>query len=161
VGEGFDAGMRIGEFLEPDMIAVRIGEQLRWVVVASPDYLKERGVPQRPADIVHHECIRFRFAGPSEVYRWEFRDKGRELRVDPPGKMVVTDSALLCALAAEGMGLAYASDVAAQAGIRNGRLATVLEKYMPPTDNLFLYFAARSQSQPKLRAFIDTLVVRT
>jgi DNA-binding transcriptional LysR family regulator len=161
VGEGFDAGMRIGEFLEPDMIAVRIGEQLRWVVVASPDYLKERGVPQRPADIVRHECIRFRFAGPSEVYRWEFRDKGRGLRVDPPGKMVVTDSALLCALAAEGMGLAYASDVAAQAGIRNGRLATVLEKYMPPTDNLFLYFAARSQSQPKLRAFIDTLVVRT
>jgi DNA-binding transcriptional LysR family regulator len=95
------------------------------------------------------------------VYRWEFRDKSHELRVDPPGKMVVTDSALLCTLAAEGMGLAYTSDVAAQAGIRNGRLVTVLEKYMPRPDNLFLYFAARSQSQPKLRAFIDTLVART
>jgi DNA-binding transcriptional LysR family regulator len=158
ISEGFDAGIRIGEFLEPDMIAVRIGKRFRWIVVGSPDYLMKKGTPQTPADILSHECIRYRIAGTTAAYQWEFREGGRDLRVDPPGSTLVTDTDVLCALAARGLGLAYTSEVAARTDLRTGRLKIVLRDYMPPADSLFLYFPARSQTQPKLRAFVDCVL---
>jgi DNA-binding transcriptional LysR family regulator len=155
IREGFDAGIRIGEFIEPDMIAVPIGARFHWIIVASPDYLAARGRPKAPADILGHDCIRFRFPGSVAPYRWELRANGSDLRIDPPGDLIVTDSALLCELAERGLGLAYTSDVAAQNALEDRRLKTVLADYMPPADSLYLYFPTRSQSQPKLRALLD------
>jgi DNA-binding transcriptional LysR family regulator len=89
------------------------------------------------------------------VYRWEFERDGREFSIDPPGKIVVNDSALMHSLASAGVGLIYATDLIAEHELRQGRLERALERHLPRTPGLFLYFPARSQMQPKLRAFID------
>jgi DNA-binding transcriptional LysR family regulator len=155
VKEGFDAGIRIGEFIEPDMIAVRIGDPLRWIVVGSQSYLARQGTPQHPKELEDHACIGFRFGAAAAPYRWEFRQNGREIKISPNADIVVTDSGLLCALAARGVGLAYTSDAVAREGLADGRLVSLLLPFMPPPDSLYLYFPAGGRSQPKLRGLID------
>jgi DNA-binding transcriptional LysR family regulator len=151
----FDAGIRLGEFVERDMIAVRVTPDVQWSVLGSPAYFARRGRPETPEDLINHECIRFRFPTSRTVYRWEFERDGREFSIDPPGKIVVNDSALMHSLASAGVGLIYASDLIAEHELEQGRLERVLERHLPETPGLFLYFPARSQMQPKLRAFID------
>jgi DNA-binding transcriptional LysR family regulator len=151
----FDAGIRLGEFVERDMIAVRVTPDVHWSVLGSPAYFARRGRPETPEDLINHECIRFRFPTSRTVYRWEFERDGREFSIDPPGKIVVNDSALMHSLASAGVGLIYATDLIAEHELEQGRLERVLEGHLPKTPGLFLYFPARSQMQPKLRAFID------
>jgi DNA-binding transcriptional LysR family regulator len=153
--EHFDAGIRIGEFVERDMIAVKVTPDFRWSVLGSPSYFAARGRPRTPEDLTNHECIRFRFPTSRAIYRWEFVRDGREFSIDPPGKIVVNDSALFHSLACAGAGLVYTADAAARSELAAGRLEGVLESYLPTTPGLFLYFPARSQMQPKLRAFVD------
>jgi len=153
--ERFDAGIRIGEFVERDMIAVRVTQDIRWSVLGSPAYFALHGRPATPEDLINHECIRIRFRTAGAIYRWEFERDGREFSIDPPGKVVVNDSALMHSLALAGVGLIYASDLLAEHEIADGRLERVLERHLPKTPGLFLYFPARSQMQPKLRVFID------
>jgi DNA-binding transcriptional LysR family regulator len=151
----FDAGIRLGEFVERDMIAVRVTPDVHWSVLGSPAYFARRGRPETPEDLINHECIRFRFPTSRTVYRWEFERDGREFSIDPPGKIVVNDSALMHSLASAGVGLIYATDLIAEHELKQGRLERALERHLPKTSGLFLYFPARSQMQPKLRAFID------
>lgn len=151
----FDAGIRIGEFIERDMVAVRITADFRWLVLGAPAYFAAHRRPQSPHDLTDHECIRYRFPTARTVYRWEFLRDGREYSLDPPGNVVVNDHTLMIALAKQGMGLAYTSDLVAAREIAAGELEPVLAPHLPTKPGLFLYFPARSQAQPKLRAFID------
>jgi DNA-binding transcriptional LysR family regulator len=153
--ERFDAGIRIGDFIERDMIAVRITQDFRWVVVGAPGYFAARGRPKAPADLTAHECIRYRFPTARTVYRWQFQRRGREYSLEPPGSITVNDHLAMIALAKSGLGLAYTADLVAARDLKSGAFEEVLAPHLPTKPGLFLYFPARSQTQPKLRAFID------
>jgi DNA-binding transcriptional LysR family regulator len=151
----FDAGIRIGEFIERDMVAVRLTPDFRWHVVGAPSYFAQRGRPRAPRDLIKHECIGYRYPTAKAVARWEFVHGGREFSLDPPGSIVVNDHLTMIALARQGMGLAYTADRVAARHLASGELEPVLGSHLPMKPGLFLYFPARSQTQPKLRAFID------
>lgn len=153
--EQFDAGIRMGEYIHRDMIAVRLTPDFRYVVVGSPDYLRVRSRPSSPKDLNTHECIRYRFPTARTVYRWEFLRGRKTYSVEPTGGVTVTDHLSMIELACRGSGLAYTLDLLAQSALATGGLEEVLTRYMPSTSGLFLYFPARSRAQPKLRAFID------
>jgi DNA-binding transcriptional LysR family regulator len=157
---GFDAGIRIGGDIERDMVAVRLTRDFRWCVVGSPDYFAAHGKPRAPKDLLAHECIGYRFPSAKTVYRWQFRENAREFSVDAPGSFVVNDHLSMIALAASGVGLAYTADVVAERELAAGTLQSVLRPHLPTTQGLHLYFPSRSQTQPKLRAFIDFLTRR-
>lgn len=157
---GFDAGIRIGNVIERDMVAVRLTRNFQWCVVGSPDYFAARGKPRTPKDLLDHECIGYRFPTAKTVYRWQFREKGRDYSVDVAGGVVVNDHLSLVALAKTGLGLAYTADPVAERELSAGTLQAVLRPYLPTTQGLHLYFPGRSQAQPKLRAFIDFLTAR-
>lgn len=152
---GFDAGIRIGEYIDRDMVAVRVSPPFSWVVLGAPSYFARRGRPSAPEDIAAHDCIRYRLPGRSEVYRWEFERNGQALTVDPPGAVVVNDAGLLRSLALRGMGLIYTAGLKIGPDIANGELEPVLEDFMPPRDSLFICFPRSSRNQPKLRAFVE------
>jgi DNA-binding transcriptional LysR family regulator len=157
MSNGFDAGIRIGSFIERDMVAVRVTRDFRWCVLGAPDYFAIHGRPRTPMDLLHHECIGYRFPSSKTVYRWQFLDKGREFSVDAAGSIVVNDHLSMIALARSGAGLAYTADLIASRDLSAGTLQPVLRPFMPRNEGLFLYFPSKSQSQPKLRAFIDFL----
>jgi len=151
----FDAGIRMGEYIQRDMAAVRLTEDFRCVVVASPRYLKAHGRPSSPKDLTAHECIRYRFPTARTVYRWEFVKAGKTYSVEPRGSVTVNDHLSMLELAGRGVGLAYTLDLLAGGALRERRLEEVLTRHTPKASGLFLYFPAKSQGQPKLRAFID------
>lgn len=157
LGRGFDAGIRIGEYVEQDMVGIKLTRDISWSVVAGPAYLAARGVPATLEELATHECIRYRFPSSGVVYRWEFEREGASVVVDPPGSIVVNDGALLASFAVSNLGLSYVADIAVEAELRAGSLVRVLEACSPTTPGLFLYFPRRAQQQPKLRAFIDTV----
>jgi DNA-binding transcriptional LysR family regulator len=152
---GFDAGIRIGEAIEKDMIAIRLTPEIKWCVVGSSGYFARAGRPETPEDLTHHEAIRYRYPASGAIYRWEFEHDGREFSVDVPGAITVNDFDLLMQMAQSGAGLSYLADLSVRDAIAEGRLESVLDDYLPTSPGLFLYFPARSQTQPKLRAFID------
>ena len=152
-----DAGIRIGEQVERDMIAVRLTPDLRWSVLGSPAYFAARGRPRTPEELTRHECIRYRFLTAGSIYRWEFVRAGREFSVEVPGGVTVNDGGLMMTCALKGMGLMYSADLFAARELAAGQLESVLAEFLPTTPGLFLYFPARTQTQPKLRAFIDML----
>ena len=152
---GFDAGIRLGESIEKDMIAVRLTPDLQWSVVGSPAYFAKAGRPARPEELTRHECIGFRFSTSGSAHRWEFRREGRDFTVGVEGGVIVNDRRLLVAAARSGTGLAYACDLEIAEELADGRLERVLQAFVPLSSALYLYFPSRSQSQPKLRAFID------
>jgi DNA-binding transcriptional LysR family regulator len=154
---GFDAGIRIGNVIERDMVAVRLTRNFQWCVVGSPDYFAAHGKPRVPKDVLDHECIGYRFPSAKTVYRWQFREKSRDFSVDAAGGLVVNDHLTMIALAKSGLGLAYTADLVAEPELSAGTLHAVLRPYLPVTPGLSLYFPRRSQHQPKLRAFIDFL----
>jgi DNA-binding transcriptional LysR family regulator len=155
-----DAGVRIGEMVERDMIAVRLTPDLRWSVLGAPAYFAARGRPRTPEELVRHECIRYRFLTAGSIYRWEFVRGGREFSVDVPGGVTVNDGALMMSFALQGMGLIYTADLFAARQLAAGQLETALAEFLPTSPGLFLYFPARTQTQPKLRAFIDLITAR-
>lgn len=156
VHEGFDAGIRLGESIEKDMIAVRLTPDMQWSVVGSPDYFARAGTPQTPEELTRHACIGYRFSTSGQAHRWEFRRNSRDFTVGTSGALVVNDRALLLAAARLDLGLIYASDFEIAADLAAGRLERVLLPFIPKSSGLYLYFPSRAQSQPKLRAFIDT-----
>jgi DNA-binding transcriptional LysR family regulator len=151
----FDAGVRLGRHIERDMVAVRLTPDFRCVVVATPRYLRAHGRPSAPDDLVAHDCIRYRHPTAGSVYRWEFTRGRKTYSVEPRGALTVNDHRSVVELACRGAGLAYSMDLVVQAALAQGRLESVLQAFLPPRPGLFLYFPARSQRQPKLRAFID------
>ncbi|MCE9671769.1 LysR family transcriptional regulator [Myxococcus stipitatus] len=154
VDEGFDAGIRLGENVEADMVAVRLTPPFGFAVFGAPAYFERRGRPRKPEDLRSHTCINYRGADGS-LYRWQFSRKGQALDLAVQGSVIVNDSALNLSAAVKGLGLAYAAEPLAAGYVRQGQLERVLASYCPGTPGLFLYFPSRLQALPKLRAFID------
>ena len=155
---GFDAGIRLGESIETDMVAVRLTPDIIWSVLGSPAYFEAKGRPQVPADLIRHECILYRFPTSGAIHRWEFLRGGKSLTVQVSGKIITSDSLALISLARSGVGLTYSADLVAAQDVGLGRLEVALRPFLVKTPGLFLYFPARMQRQPKLRAFIDVAI---
>jgi DNA-binding transcriptional LysR family regulator len=154
VGQGFDAGVRLEEFVPPDMIAVPITGPIRSIVVGSPAYFAGRKRPKTPAELVKHDCIRRR-SGSGAVYRWEFEKRGEAIAVDVPGRLMLDEEGLMLQAALAGEGLAYLSDVTTTEAIEAGQLLPVLEDWSPAYPGLCLYYPSRRNIPARLRAFID------
>jgi DNA-binding transcriptional LysR family regulator len=157
VEQGYDAGIRLGQSVEQDMVAVRLTGDLSWSVVGSPAYFARAGRPATPEDLLRHETMRYRFHTSGALHKWRFVRDGEEFFVETAAAIVVNDTTLIADFARSGLGLAYMPDVEIEQDIASGRLERVLSSYVPVSTGLFLYFPARTQSQPKLRAFIDTV----
>ncbi|MGF6233543.1 DNA-binding transcriptional LysR family regulator [Inquilinus ginsengisoli] len=153
----FDAGIRLGETLERDMVAVPLTGSLELAAVATPDYFAEHGVPQSPADLHRHRCLRFRWPGGGDLYRWEFEQGGQEVVLAVDGPLVVNDAALMLQAALGGVGIAYLLDRQAEADVAAGRLQRVLRDWSPRFPGFYLYHPGRRQMPPALRAFIEVL----
>ncbi|MCB8879390.1 LysR family transcriptional regulator [Acidisoma cellulosilytica] len=156
VAEGFDAGIRLGEAVPQDMIAVRFGGHARFVAVAAPRYLAGRTVPQTPDDLHHHACIRIRMPS-GKPYRWEFERHGQEITIDVPGKLTLDHPGLIVRAAASGLGIAYVVEREAQPYLDRGDLTILLDEWCPPIPGLFLYYPGHRHVPPALRAFVDLL----
>ncbi|HWD26136.1 MAG TPA: LysR substrate-binding domain-containing protein [Rhizomicrobium sp.] len=156
VGQGFDAGVRLAEFVPPDMIAVPITRPIRSLVVGAPGYFKTRKPPKTPAELARHRCIRRR-TGNGTIYRWEFEKRGEALAVDVPGALTLDEEELMLQAALAGQGLAYLSDVVTAGHLRAHRLQAVLEDWSPAYPGLCLYYPSRHNIPARLRAFIDLI----
>jgi len=157
VSRGFDAGIRFGDMIEKDMVAVRIGPALSAHIVASPDYLARRGIPRHPRDLLEHECINFRHVTSGQIERWEFQNDDERLELNVGGRLTFNDSAALTQAALDGLGVAYMINGYIDRFIDDGRLVRVLADWSPPLEGLYLYFPDRRGVPPKLRALIDFL----
>ncbi|UQA54880.1 LysR family transcriptional regulator [Polyangium aurulentum] len=155
VAEGYDAGVRLTEAIERDMVQVRLTDAFRFVVVGAPEYLARHGTPQRPEDLLRHECITFRMHSTGALYAWELERGKRTWRVPVRGGVVSNDNSLTVAMAEKGLGLAYAFEPMVMEPLRAGRLQRVLEPYAPKVPGYFLYYPSRAQSSPALRLFVD------
>jgi len=156
VGEGFDAGIRLGEMIAQDMVAVRLTPPFKTVIVASPAYIGRRGRPHSIADLANHNCIGYRLVRSGALYRWDLTEDGKDVVVQTGGTAIVTDSLAAIDLALAGVGLAYMFEPLARADLAAGRLVQVLPQSAIEEPGLFLYFPRRAAMAPKLRAFIDT-----
>jgi DNA-binding transcriptional LysR family regulator len=155
VAEGYDAGVRLSEIIQRDMVQVRLTNAFRFVVVGSPDYLKRHGTPERPEDLLRHECITFRSRTTGALYAWELERGRKNFRVPVRGGVVTDDSALNVSMAEQGLGLAYAFEPSVVDQLRTGRLERVLEPYAPTVPGFFLYFPSRAQRSAPLRLFVE------
>lgn len=160
VEEGLDAGIRLGELVAREMVAVRVSAPFRFVVVASPAYLERCGAPKRPRDLVTHECIGYRGQSTGQLYRWDLERRGRALEVQVRGALVTNDAAMMIHGALAGLGLAYVDEPSVSPYLRSSALRVVLEDYAAATPGYFLYFPRRAREQAKVRALIEVLQVR-
>ena len=156
VAEGFDAGVRLGEAVPKDMVAVRFGGDARFLAVASPAYLERRGTPRTPDDLAAHACIRVRLPS-GKPYRWEFARYGRETAIEVSGPLTLDHPGLMAEAAAAGLGIAYLAERWAAAAVADGALVPVLEDWCPPIPGLILYYPGHRHVPAALRAFIDVL----
>jgi DNA-binding transcriptional LysR family regulator len=164
VAEGFDAGVRLIEAIEGDMVQVRLTDPFRFVVVGAPDYLARHGTPERPEDLLHHECLTFRSRTTGALYAWELERGRRTWRVPVHGGVVTNDNRLSLSMAEQGLGLAYALEPTVTEPLRTGRLQRVLEAYAPTVPGFFLYYPSRAHRSAPLRLFVEAareLVVRS
>ena len=157
VEEGFDAGVRLGESVEKDMIAVRIGPDWRLVAVASSSYLDEHGVPEHPKDLVRHVCINMRHETAGSLYAWEFAKDGQELRVRVDGQLTFNNSYAMIDAALNGYGIAYVPENIVERQIVSGELIQVLDDWSPFFDGYFLYYPSRRQNLPAFKIIVDAL----
>jgi DNA-binding transcriptional LysR family regulator len=156
VAAGFDAGIHLGEFIERDMIAVRVSAEQRAAIVASPGYFASNPKPMTPRDLTHHRCINFRH-GSAGVYRWEL-DKGKQsLAVAVNGPLIVDNVELLIRAAVDGVGLAFMLEEHAAPHLASGALVRVLDDWCPPFAGYFLYYPSRRHQPAALSALIDAL----
>ncbi|GGA53549.1 LysR family transcriptional regulator [Pelagibacterium lentulum] len=155
--QGLDAGVRLGESVEKDMVAVRIGPDGRLIPVASPDYLKAHAKPSTPQDLVAHTCINLRLIGSGTLYAWEFEREGRPLRVRVDGQLTFTSIALSVDAAIKGYGIAFVPAEAATAAIETGKLVALLEDWCPPISGFHLYYPSRRQQSPAFQIVVEAL----
>jgi DNA-binding transcriptional LysR family regulator len=157
VAQRFDAGVRNGEQVAKDMIAVRIGPEMRVAVVGTPSYLADRAPPKRPQDLIGHACINLRLPTHGGLYAWEFAKDRRELRVHVEGQVVFNGSTQMLNAALAGFGLAYLPEDLALPHIAKGRLKRVLDDWCPPFPGYHLYYPSRRQSSPAFALLVDAL----
>ncbi|MEY2934206.1 MAG: hypothetical protein RL033_4955, partial [Pseudomonadota bacterium] len=146
VAEGYDAGVRLTESIERDMVQVRLTDPFRFVVVGAPSYLARFGVPERPQDLLRHECITFRSQTTGALYAWELERGKKSWRVPVRGPVLSNDAEMIASFAEKGLGLAYAFEPMVMEQLRAGRLRPVLEAYAPTVPGYFIYFPSRAQS---------------
>ncbi|MBP0496494.1 LysR family transcriptional regulator [Pararoseomonas indoligenes] len=154
VEHGFDAGVRFGEDLARDMVAVPLGGPVRYLVLGAPDYLMRRGTPGQPEDLLRHDCVRHRFPGGS-IFPWEFTRDGREVTITPEGPLTVNDPHVALRGALDGVGLARLPEEYTRAAITSGGLVPVLEDWCPMLPSWFLYYPCRRQMSSAFRTFLD------
>ncbi|WP_206956793.1 LysR family transcriptional regulator [Trinickia acidisoli] len=152
--EGFDAGIRLGQFVAADMVAVPLTPPFRLVVVGAPDYFVRRSRPMHTDDLREHACLRWRRSNGA-IALWSFNDNGRAIEIAVSGPLIANDFPTMLGAAVEGIGLAQLPEPMVAEGLRTGKLAHVLEAYAPMVQGVFLYYPSRRQMMPKLRAFID------
>ena len=157
VAAGFDAGVRPGERLQRDMVAVRITPDLRTAVVGSPAYLAVRPAPRTPEDLQDHACINYRWSDGGALYRWPFQREEKAFDVQVEGPLTMNDTDLILAAALDGVGLACLLEDRVAPDIAAGRLVRVLEDFSPTFPGFFLYYAGRRETPPALRALVDFL----
>ena len=156
VAAGFDAGIHFGEYIEKDMIAVRVSQDHRPAIVGSPEYFKTHQPPKIPRDLLQHRCINFRH-GSAGLYRWEFEKGKKSLSVSVNGPLIVDDVGLVTRGALDGVGLAFISDESVAPHFSTGALVRVLEDWCQPFPGFFLYYPSRRQQSAALSALIKTL----
>ena len=157
VAQRYDAGVRNGEQVAKDMIAVRIGPDMRMAVVAAPAYFKARPEPKTPQDLIGHNCINLRLPTHGGLYAWEFEKAGRELKVRVEGQFTCNGTSQMLAAAMAGLGLAYVPEDLAERHVAQGRLKRVLEDWCPPFSGLHLYYPSRRQSSAAFALLVDAL----
>jgi DNA-binding transcriptional LysR family regulator len=155
VAGGFDAGIRLGEQVQQDMVSVRLTPPFSAILVASPAYIARCGAPARVAELAAHNCIGFRLLAAGSLYDWELREAGETVAVRTAGTAVITDASFARDLALAGVGIAYIFEPLVRAELRSGRLQQLLPESAFEEPGLFLYFPQRASLAPKLRAFID------
>jgi DNA-binding transcriptional LysR family regulator len=155
VAGGFDAGVRLGESVQVDMVTVPLTRQERICMVASPDYVARRGLPATIEALQRHDCIRFRFRKTNTIYRWELMRDEQMVEVEVNGPLIVTSSISMASAALDGLGIAYVFARQVQADLDAGRLVPVLPDCWPTFTGFHLYYPTRKQMPAKLRAFID------
>jgi len=160
VAERFDAGVRLGETIAQDMVAVRIGPDMRMAAVASPNYFAGRPLPQSPHDLVGHNCINLRFPTHGGLYAWEFEKSGRKYNVRVEGQLTVNDIALARKAAIDGMGIAFLPEDYVQPDIAAERLGRVLVPWCQPFSGYHLYYPSRRQQSPAFTLLVEVLRYR-
>jgi DNA-binding transcriptional LysR family regulator len=160
VAERFDAGVRSGEQVAKDMIAVRVGPDMRMAVVGAPSYFKTRPEPHKPQDLIEHNCITLRLPTHGGLYAWEFEKDGRELRVRVDGQLTYNTTAQMLNASLAGLGLAYVPEGWAQTHLARGRLKRVLEDWCLPYSGYHLFYPSRRQPTPAFALLVDALRYR-
>jgi DNA-binding transcriptional LysR family regulator len=153
----FDAGIHLGEFLQKDMVAVKVSGEQRAAIVGAPSYFDSHPKPKTPRDLTGHRCIRYRMGAGGPVYRWEFEKRGKPVTVSVSGPLIVNDVELTLRAALDGLGLAFLFEEHAAEHIARGELVRVLEDWCSPFDGFFLYYPSRRQQPAALQAFVDAL----
>jgi DNA-binding transcriptional LysR family regulator len=160
VAQRFDAGVRAGEQVAKDMIAVRIGPDLRMAVVGAPSYFRRRSEPKKPQDLIGHDCINLRLLTHGGLYAWEFEKGNRELKVRVEGQLVFNGVSQMLNAALAGFGLAYVPEELAQPHLAKGRLKRALEDWCPPYAGYHLYYPSRRQSSAAFSLLVEALRYR-
>jgi len=158
VTDRFDAGVRLGESIAKDMIAVRIGPELRMVAVASPAYLKAHGTPVTPHDLADHNCINLRFQSSGGLYAWEFEKEGRQLNVRVDGQLIFNNTQMIMAAAKAGLGIAFVMENMVQTEIDDGGLVRILDDWCQPFSGYHLYYPSRRQPSAAFALLVEALL---
>ncbi|BBV66443.1 LysR family transcriptional regulator [Kluyvera ascorbata] len=157
----FDAGVRLGDDVVKDMIAVRIGADWQPAVIGSADYLEKAGTPSHPSELARHSCINIRHSGAGQLYAWEFERGEETLNMKVQGQLIYTSVYPMLASVEAGYGLAYVPDNLAEQGIKQGRWVRILKEWSPVFKGYHLYYPSRRQMSPALRVIIDALRYRS
>jgi DNA-binding transcriptional LysR family regulator len=157
VADRMDAGIRFGDIVEKDMIAIRIGPDIRMAVVGAPTYFADHPAPRTPRELSGHRCINYRHVRSGGLYAWDFEDKGRPFKVRVEGPLVLNNADLIRDAALAGQGLAYVYDDEVAVDVRAGRLRRILQKWSPTFPGYYLYHPSRRQTPPALAALIAAL----
>ncbi len=160
VAERYDAGVRIGEQVARDMIAVPIGPDMSMAVIGAPSYFAGRPIPKRPQDLTAHECVNLRLPTYGSIFAWEFEKRGRELKVRVDGQLIFNNMALRLQAAVAGFGLSYLPEDMVQEHLADGRLIRVLEDWCAPFSGYHLYYPSRRQLTPALSVLVEALRYR-
>jgi DNA-binding transcriptional LysR family regulator len=160
VERGFDAGVRLGESVQKDMVAVPLGEPVSVAIVGSPSYFKRHSAPRHPSELVRHNCIRFRFSASGAVHKWELEVDGRLVEYELGGNLTISDSMFSVDAALEGIGLAYTFEKLARPHLRAKRLRRVLSSYSPTFPGFYLYYPSRRQQSSKMKALVEYALAR-
>jgi len=156
VAQGFDAGIRYDHVLAEDMVVVPVATQLRFVIVATPQYLQGRKLPTHPHDLLEHECVNYRSAQTGSLHRWDFEKAGKQMRVTVKGRLATNDVELMVRVALDGFGFAYVARSSVEQYLQRGELVEVLDDWIAHSA-LYLYYFNRTNTPKKLRVFIEFL----